>query len=122
MQILELTGTTDASGDLTMTSAALKHPGYIEKVVHVHDDGSTTADLTLTFVHDVSEAVLTATDISQADHVYYPRTPANKVADAAAFTNWAERVYVHQGCTFSGVVAQGGDTKNFKFLIYVSDV
>lgn len=118
MEIIELTGTTDASGDLTITDTDIA-TGYVEKVVMDYDDGDTGADLTLTCEDAISEAILTAADLGTADAVFYPRTPASKVADGTAFTNWADKIFVTG--KFKAVIAQGGNAKNFRFLVYVSD-
>ena len=47
MKIVELTGTCDASGDLTLTAES-STIGYIEKIVMDYIDGDTGADLIVT--------------------------------------------------------------------------
>jgi len=119
MNITELAGTTDALGDLVITSTQ-KQVGYIEKIVMVYDDGDTGADVVVTAEDATSEPVLTKATLGTADVVWYPRTPANKVADGSAFTNVAEKIFVG-GSTYKVVVDDGGNAKNFRFLIYTSD-
>ena len=118
MKIIELTGTTDGAEALTITSSRRVN-GFIEKIVNVFDDGAATADVVVTCEDLVSEPILTVTNMAAADITYYPRTPGSKVADATAFTNWADKIFVTGA--FKIVIAQGGATKNFKFAIYVSD-
>ena len=119
MQIVELTGTTDALGALTITSTD-NVVGRVEKVVMDYIDGDTGADLTLTLEEaGVSVPVLTKANLGTVDDVFYPRTPANAVADGTAFTNWADKIFGTG--TFKAVIAAGGNAKQFRFLIYVSD-
>lgn len=118
MKIIELTGTTAADGSLTLTADSMEN-GFLEKVVSVHDDAAATADFTITNESAVSEAILTKTDQAQADAVWYPRTLANKIADASAFTDVAEKIFVTG--KFKVVVAQGGNAATVRFLIYLSD-
>ena len=94
MKIVELTGTTDGAGALTVTASNFVN-GYLEKIEYDWVDAAATTDLAITSVGSsgVSQAVLTVTNQAQADTVYYPRTPANAVADAAGFTNWAEKLF-----------------------------
>ncbi len=119
MKIIELTGTTTAGGALTITGTT-STVGYIEKVVMDYIDGDTGADLVLTLTEaGISLPILTQANLGVADTVFYPRTPANAVADGAAFTNWADKIFVTG--SFKAVIASGGATKDFRFLIYVSD-
>lgn len=118
MIIRELSGTTDALGAATITDTQ-NTVGYLEKIVADYDDGDAGADITVTNESKISEPILTKANIGAADTVFYPRTPANLVADGAALTNWADKIFVTG--TFKIVIAQGGDTKNFKFFIYCSD-
>lgn len=119
MKIIELSGTSDGSGDLTVTSST-KVTGYIERVVMDYDDGDTGADLTFTSENAVSQAILTITNAGVADKNWYPRTPTHEVADGSVFTYAVSKVYLANEA-LKVVVAQGGASKDFKFLIYVSD-
>ena len=120
MKSVVLTGTCSAGGALTMTGTK-RVTGYIEKVMMAYDDGATGSDLILTAVSaDVTEAILTKADLGTADAVFYPRTLANKVADGTAFTDVAERIFLNDA-TLTAVIAQGGNAKNFKFVIVLSD-
>lgn len=118
MKIIELTGTTDASGDLTITSTE-NVVGNIEKVIMDYDDGDTGADLTLTNESVTSEAVLSITDAGTSDLVWYPRNLGSKVADGTSGSVPANKIFVTG--KFKIVIAQGGNAKNFRFMIYVSD-
>lgn len=120
MKTINLVGTTDALGDVTITSSE-PLTGFVEKIVMDYDDGDTGADLTFTANNNgIDEALTTVTNAGTADAVWYPRTLANKVADASAFTDVAEKIFVNYA-TFKVVVAQGGNAKNFKFVIVLSN-
>lgn len=119
MKIIELTGTTAADGSLTLTSTEPVF-GRLEKVIYDYQDADTGADFTITCTDVVSEPVLTVTDAGVADVTWYPRTLANKVADASAFTDVAEKMFFVEG-KFKVVVAQGGNAKDVRFLFVLSD-
>ena len=119
MRIIELSGTCDASGDLTITDTT-NVVGFVEKVVMDYDDGATLSDLTLTSEAVVSETILVVADIGVADKVWYPRVSAVDGADGAVFTNEQAAKSFVTG-SFKVVIAQGGVSKNFKFLVYLSD-
>jgi len=92
MNIIELTGTADASGDLTLTGSS--EIGAIEKIIFDYSDGDAIADLVITEVAAVAQPILTVTNLGVADLTWFPRTLANKVADASAFTDVAEKIFV----------------------------
>lgn len=119
MRIIELTGTCTAGGALTLTSTQ-PVTGYLEKIIYDYQDGDTGADFTITATDIVSEPILTVTDAGVADLTWYPRSLGNKVADASAFTDVAEKMFFTEG-KFKVVVAQGGISKDFRFLFIVSD-
>lgn len=118
MKIIELTGTTDALGDLTMTAGS-SEVGYVEKVVMDYDDGDTGADIVVTNEDGTTAtAILTATNIGTADATWMPRV-GHKVADGTAFTDSGDKVFVTGKMKI--VVAQGGNAKNFRFLVTLTD-
>ena len=119
MNIIQLTGTCSAGGELTITGTN-NVVGYVEKVVMDYDDGVTGSDLTLTSEAVVSETILAVTNLGVADKTWYPRVNAVDGADAAAFTNEQAAKNFVTG-SFKAVIAQGGVSKNFKFLVYLSD-
>ena len=119
MNIIQLTGTCSAGGALTITGTN-NVVGYVEKVVMDYDDGDTGADLTLTNEAVVSETILVVTNLGVADKTWYPRVSAVDGTDAGVFTNEQAAKNFVTG-SFKAVIAQGGNAKNFKFLIYVSD-
>lgn len=120
MKIVQLSGTTDALGALTMTASEAV-TGFIEKIIMDYDDGDTGADVVFTAVEGpLSTPVMTKADLGTADAAFFPRTPGNKVADGAAFTNWADKIFVAGG-KMKAVIASGGNAKNFKFLVVLSD-
>lgn len=93
MKIIELTGSADTVGDLTLTSDKMEN-GRIEKIVYDWSDGDAIADMVITEEAAVSQPVLTVTDLGESDLTWYPRSLGNKVADASAFTDIAERIFI----------------------------
>jgi len=121
MKNVILSGTTAADGSLTVTSSDGGATGFIEKIVYDYQDADTGADLTITGVEaGVSIPLLTVTNAGTADVTWFPRTLANKVADASAFTDVAEKIFVAEA-EFKVVVAQGGNAKDIKLVVYLSD-
>jgi len=119
MQTIELAGTCDGSGDLTLTGTENVH-GFVETIVMDYDDGATGADIVVTCENGTaSQAIITKANMGTADATLYPRTLGNKVADGSAFTDPATKMFCNGA--FKIVIAQGGVSKNFRFLIYVSD-
>jgi len=93
MKIIELTGTADTSGDLTITST-INVNGHIEKIVYDWSDGDAIADLVITEEGPVSQPVLTLANMGVADLTWMPRSLSNKVADGSAFTDVAEKIFI----------------------------
>ena len=118
MKIIELSMTSDADGDATVSASSME-TGFIEKIVYDFGDLAANADLVITNESAISEAILTITNQGAADNVWYPRTLANKVADGSAFTDVAEKIFVTG--TFKVVLADGGNAKTGRLLIYLSD-
>ena len=120
MEIVELAGTCDGSGDLTLTGTNQMSGKFIETIVMDYDDGATGADIVVTAEDGTaSQAIMTQADLGTADRTWYPRTLGNKVADGSAFTDPATKIFVVGA--FKIVLANGGVSKNFRFLIYCSD-
>ena len=119
MKIVELAGTCDGSGDLTLT-ATDKSIGYIEKIVMDYGDGDTGADSVFTNEDGtVITAVMTKADLGTADLTWQPRALCNKVSDGSAFTNFGDKIFVTG--KMKVVISNGGVSKNFRFIITVSD-
>lgn len=119
VKIIELAGTCTAGGALTVTDTTTVI-GYIETIVMDYDDGATGADIVLTCENGTAtQAILTQANLGVADRTWYPRTLGNKVADGSAFTDPATKIFV--AGAFKLVLTAGGVSKNFRFLIYVSD-
>ena len=118
MKIIELTGTCTAGGAATLTSTT-KVTGRVEKVVMDYDDGATGADLTFTIEGVISQPLVTITNAGVADLAWYPRGLGVALA-GTAYTDVVVPYYLADE-TIQCVVAQGGVSKNFRFLIYVSD-
>jgi len=119
MRIVELTGTCDASGDLTLT-ATNKSIGFIEKIVMDYVDGDTGADIVVTNEDGtVSTAVMTLANIGTSDATWQPRALCNKVTDGSAFTNFGDKIFVTGKMKI--VVSNGGVSKDFRFITTLSD-
>jgi len=122
VQIVELTGTTDALGALTLNGAATdKVVGkFIETIVYDWSDGDTGADIVVTMENGAAtQAIMTKANLGVADATFYPRTLGNKVADGSAFTDPATRIFCVG--TPKIVVSSGGNAKTLRFLLYFSD-
>ena len=119
MKIIELKGTCDGSGDLTITSTD-SVVGYVEKVVMDYDDGDTGADLVVTNENGTaSTAIITKANLGTADATFIPRALGNKVTDGSAFTDAGCKIFVTGA--FKAVIANGGVSKKFRFIVTVSD-
>lgn len=119
MKIIELTGTCDGSGDLTLTAGS-SEVGFIEKVVMDYIDGDTGADIVVTNEDGtVSTAVLTKANLGTADVTFMPRSLANKVTDGSAFTDVAEKIFVTGKMKI--VISNGGVSKDFRFITTMTD-
>jgi len=119
MKTVELIGTTDALGALTIESTE-QVSGWIENLVMDYDDGDTGADLVLTCENGTaSQAIITRANLGTADLTLYPRALGNAVADAAAGTEPTNRIF----CVgkLKAVIAAGGNAKNFRFIVTLSD-
>jgi len=114
-EMVELAGTCDGSGDLTITADKAVW-GYIEKIVMDYDDGDTGADTVWTNEDGtVSTAVMTKANLGTADVTWQPRSLGSKVADGAAFTNVAVPIFVTGKMKI--VITNGGVSKKFRFLV-----
>ncbi|MHA1481847.1 MAG: hypothetical protein ACTSQA_00230 [Candidatus Heimdallarchaeaceae archaeon] len=119
MEIIELAGTADGSGDLTLT-ATNKSFGYVEKIVMDYIDGDTGADSVWTNVDGAATtAIMTKADLGTADVTWLPRSLANKTTDGSAFTNVAERIFVTGNMKV--VISNGASGKKFRFLVTITD-
>lgn len=119
MKIIELTGTSNGSGALTMEATSSKI-GYVEKIVMDYIDGDTGADIVVTNTDGTTTtAILTKANLGTADVTFMPRSECNKVSDGTAFTNFGDKILVTGKMKI--VIAAGGASKQFRFLIYLSD-
>jgi len=113
--IVELSGTCDASGDLTLTATENTF-GNVEKIVMDYDNGDTGADMVVTNVDGAgSTAIMTKANLGTADATWIPRSLGNKVADGSAFTDVAIPIFVTGAMKI--VISNGGNAKDFKFLV-----
>jgi len=117
MKIIELTGTTNASGVLSI-SGTKSVTGYLEKIFMDYDDSTDTADLTFTSTYNGS--ILVQANAGSVDKIWYPRSLANKSTDGSAFANVAERFYFADE-KLDVAVAQGGSVTNLRFIAVFSD-
>jgi hypothetical protein len=120
MEIVELTGTTDGAGALTLTGASRISGKFMETIVYDWSDGDTGADIVVTMQNGAAtQAIMTKANLGVADATFYPRTLGNKVADGSAFTDPATKMFCVG--TPKIVVAAGGATKTLRFLMFFSD-
>lgn len=117
MKIIELSGTTAADGSLTVTDTR-NIVGYVEKAVMDYDDAATGADITITEEAVVSQSIITITNAGTSDATYYPRASCVTTANAA-ITNSFTKAFVTGSLKM--VVAQGGNAKGVRMLVYLSD-
>lgn len=93
MEIIELTGTADDSGDLTL-DATQTAQGNIEKIIFDWSDGDAIADIVITEQGPISQAVITVANLGVVDLTWYPRVIANKVSDGTSFTAEVDRLFI----------------------------
>ena len=113
---VRLYGTTDASGNLTVTS----NEAYFGEVYAVQTIDGTfddNVDLVLTSENaDLSIPILTKANFN-TDAMYYPRTVANQVSDGAASTAYDVKPLC---CgVLKMVIAQGGNAKSGGVVVYI---
>ena len=120
MKIVELTGTTDGSGDLTVTSTEAVNGRFVEKVAMDYIDGDTGADITLTSTEAVGQVILVAANVGVADKVWFPRAVSNLNTDGSALAS-VEGNKIMVTAPLRLVVAQGGASKQIRILVYLSD-
>jgi len=100
--------TTDGAGAATVYLGT-KIRGHLLSIIYRPGTIATGGDLVIT-LETALTPVLTVTNAGTADVYYYPRAPANAVADAVAVTDSAEMIPMVDE-RIKVVVAQGGATK-----------
>ena len=110
--------TTDSSGDATVyLGSAIR--GYLVALKYTRGDIATGGDLTIT--GETSGTPILTVANATSDAYWYPRAPANKVADNSAITDSAELIPIVRE-RIKVVVAQGGATKSGSIeAIYETD-
>ena len=112
---VKLEGTTDASGDATITSEA-SYNGLLHSVQWIDGDFADGVDGTFTVTNsdaEVNYTVLTLTDAND-DAMYYPRAQVQDLTGAGITydgTNEVHGVMPPVVGKLQLVIAQGGDTK-----------
>ena len=110
--------TTDSSGDATVYLGS-NIRGYLVALKYTIGDIATTGDLTIT--GETSGTPILTVANATSDAYWYPRAPANKVADNSAITDSAELIPIVRE-RIKVVVAQGGATKSGSIeAIYETD-
>jgi len=99
---------TDGAGAATVYLGS-QIRGHLVALVYRPGTIDTLADLVAT-LETSGIPVLTAANVGTSDVFYYPRAPANQVADGVAITNSAEKIPI-VGERIKVVVAQGGASK-----------
>jgi hypothetical protein len=84
MKIIELAGTANSNGTLTV-DAVDSEPGYVEKVVMDYNNGDAIADLVLTCQGEVAQNILTKANLGVVDFTWYPRLLGHNGTDGSDF-------------------------------------
>ena len=114
----KLYGTTDGSGDLTVTSDN-EMLGGVYAVEWIDGDFADGVDLTLSYTSSdegVSRNILVVAD-ANADKIYYPRVLEHLDTDGSALTTHALPLVNGK---LKMVVANGGDTKTGGCVVHVA--
>lgn len=119
---VKLTGTTDASGDLTVTSEA-SYNGLLHSVQWIDGDLADGVDAVLSVTNTdagVDFTVLTLTN-ANADAMYHPRHQIDTEAGAGVTYDGTNEVYemVPVVGKLKLVVSSGGDTKTGGVVVYL---
>jgi hypothetical protein len=112
-----LSGTTNASGALTVTYGdhVMGKLYAVQLIDGSFDDG---VDITLTCEHgDFSIPLLTKADFN-SDQMVYPRVATAAIADGAALTDYAMPIVNGKP---KMVIAAGGNAKSGGCLLYIED-
>jgi len=100
---------TDSGGDATVYIGT-NIRGQLVAMKYTPGTIATGADMTITG-ETSGIPIITVTNAGTSNVFYYPRAPSNKVADAAAITDSAERIPIVDE-RIKVVVAQGGATNS----------
>ena len=113
---IRLHGTTDGSGDATITSS-VKVTGLLHAVEWTDGDLATGVDFVLSQVRDNDAVDITLLSISDAnaDAIYYPRYATCK-NDGSALTEY-DRAFINGKLKL--VIDDGGDSKSGGTTVYV---
>ena len=122
LRVVELLGTTDSSGDMTVAAAA-KVTGLIHAIEWVDGDLVDSMDAVISQVRDgtnVADVTILTLTAANVDKVYYPRTPAMDNVGADVTYDGSNEIYVRQFVNgkLKIVVSDGGDTKSGGCLVY----
>jgi len=114
---IRLHGTTDGSGDATITSS-VKVTGLLHSVEWTDGDLATGVDFVLSQVRDNDAVDITLLSISDAntDAIYYPRYPLVK-NDGTAIADQYDRAFINGKLRL--VIDDGGDSKSGGTTVYV---
>lgn len=118
---IKLEGTTNGSGDATVTATVPTH-GILKAVEWIDGDLADGVDAVLSFVSansGVSRTLLTLTNANDDDW-YFPHEAAHDNAGAAVTFDGTNEVYVQPviSGTLSLVISSGGDTKTGGCVVY----
>lgn len=122
MRVRQFTIITDSDGDYTGTLAlGSDAPFLLYKLKWVDGDLADGVDAVLSLTDaagGVDETLLTLTNADN-DAVYYPQVLVSDTADMTAATDFFTPLAVEG--TLKLVVANGGDTKSGKCVVYLMD-
>jgi hypothetical protein len=119
---IKLYGTTDSSGDLTVTST-VGVEGFLHAVEWIDGAFADGVDAVLSVDRNDNAAdvtLLTLTD-ANSDAMYYPQTPAQDNVGTAVTFDGTNEIYTRQivNGLLKLVVSDGGDTKAGGCIVYV---
>lgn len=118
MKIVTLTGTTDASGNLTVTSPTVVQGLLyaVQKIDGTLDDG---VDITVTAEHSEISVPLFAQLNFNADGMAYPRVAETSATDGTSLSSTCMPIVIGAPTM---IIAQGGNTKTGGCILYIVDV
>ncbi len=118
VQELEVTLSTDASGDVTAyTPPNITGPGIIRAIKYEYGNLANTLDLTITGEKSALP-ILSYTNVPAADAWFYPVAAANKAADGSASSLTEVPVFILNE-RIKIVGAQGGASKAGTITFYI---
>ncbi len=122
IRAIKLYGTTDASGNLTVTSGN-KITGLLHAVSWIDGTFADGVDAVISDDRDGDETDVTLLTLTNAndDAMYYPQTPAQDNAMSDVTFDGTNEIYTHQivNGKLKMVVSDGGESKVGGCVVYI---